>query len=328
MARNRQWYEDVMDVALRATLKEAGFKRKSRATYICEHRADRVWFFEIEAHRGGPAFEEKSGIFVPEIANIVARLAPDIGTHETFMRDPAHFAATIPDLVRIERGWDRASWAKSPESRGGFWGNRDPPSVEKALRTYSRTFGWRPGYVEAVLDGSRNPLETIRKRVKSSPEAGIVAVKRTILPLGQELDSLWRKYSHDWFRRCDDPQYLADWFDRYVYTDESRPKYGASAITVIVACHLAGDNRRAADIFHGLIAEAEIPFEKELAIAEEYLRVPQHSPTTEWVLRKLFGPPPPPSKRDPVKKAQAIVDYRQKAAEAGRRLADGLGIKL
>jgi len=66
MARLRQLYEDVMDVALRATLKEFGFKRKSYATYIME-RPDRRWYFELEAEpRLGTGFEDMAGcIFRP-----------------------------------------------------------------------------------------------------------------------------------------------------------------------------------------------------------------------------------------------------------------------
>ena len=328
MARSRQWYEDVLDVALRATLKEAGFKRKSHATYICERRADRVWVFEIESLRGGPAFEERSGVFVPDLENIVARLAPDMGAYATFMRNPAHFTATIPELVEIERGWDRPTWAKNPKSRGGFLGYRDPPLAEKAIRTYCGGFGWHPEYVDGALHGSGDPWKISRKRAGRGYGYRSLAKKKTILPLGRELDTLWRKYSHDWLQRCDDPHYLAEWFDKHIYLDESSPKYGASAITAIVAFHLAGDNRRAAEIIHGLIAEAEIPFETELAVAEEELRVRLPPPAIEWVLRKLLGPPPPPLKRDPVRMAQAVVMYRRKAAEAGRKLADGLGIKL
>ena len=36
MPRRRQHYEDIMDVKLRATLKDLGFKRKSHASYIHE----------------------------------------------------------------------------------------------------------------------------------------------------------------------------------------------------------------------------------------------------------------------------------------------------
>ena len=47
----RRDYEDVMDVKLRATLKELGFERKGAATYVFE-RPRVTWFFELKRRVG------------------------------------------------------------------------------------------------------------------------------------------------------------------------------------------------------------------------------------------------------------------------------------
>ena len=106
-----------MDVALRATLKEFGFKRKSRTNYVCEHSPERVWIFEIEPWSQHHPFRDWSGIFVPEIENIVTRVTPELKTYETFLREPSQFKTSTVELARIALGWDEPSWKENQKSR-------------------------------------------------------------------------------------------------------------------------------------------------------------------------------------------------------------------
>jgi hypothetical protein len=222
MARNRQWYEDVMDVALRATLKEFGFKRKSRTNYICEHSPERVWIFEIELSRHHLPFRDWSGIFVPEIENIVTRVAPEIGTNETFLRHPSQFRTSIADQVKISRGWDLPTWEKKHSK---LWhlllGLLQPPPATKAIPLWDGGF-WNIGHAKAVLARRRTARELVMRNIEiDSREPGERDWQETAEAVGRELDMLWRTYALDWLRKCDNPHFLAEWFDKQIYSEDS-----------------------------------------------------------------------------------------------------------
>jgi hypothetical protein len=192
MARERQWYEDVMDVALRATLKEHGFRRKSHATYICEHSPDRVWAFELAlCHSPAQYFSESSGIFGTAIEAVMSRLAPECANHRTGMRTLVHATVGIGELIKIENGWDVKAWNQNPQSKTWLGGYRNHPSIDTVLRHI------QPGGCfthEAAGSPMKLGWPEWRRRVKTVTEE-----------LGHDLDMLWRKYELDWLQRCDDP---------------------------------------------------------------------------------------------------------------------------
>lgn len=75
--------------------------------------------------------------------------------------------------------------------------------------------------------------------------------------VGRELDKLWRTHAIDWLRKCDDPHYLADWFDTQIYS-QGNPITTKAAVTAATAWHLAGNSSRAAEILNILAAECEL----------------------------------------------------------------------
>ena len=326
MTRSRQWYEDVMDVALRATLKEFGFKRRSRTNYVCEHSPDRVWVFEIEPWRQHHPFRDWTGIFVPEIEDIVTRIAPEIGTYATFLRNPAHLRASIAELVKIEHGWDQATWERSPKSRHWLWGQRFSPRVTLAVPLFDGNW-WNQDHVKEVLVRKRSVQEFVRRSAGISWHERLSRDnKETAEAVGRELDFLWRKYSHDWLRRCDDPRYLAEWLNTYVFSGKYTPLRSTYAATAATAYHMAGDQDGAASVLNRLIAELETAFETELARKQARDRTP--GPIAQWVRGLIGHPTPPPREHNAEARAWAKLDVKRENAEAARKLAAGLGIKL
>lgn len=104
MARERAYYEDIVDVALRATLKEHGFKRKTHATYI-QDQPNRRWIFELEAERRiGNGFDASAGIYISDLGAIFERYAPDYPLIGAGTRTYAHIRAYLGQLIEIRTG--------------------------------------------------------------------------------------------------------------------------------------------------------------------------------------------------------------------------------
>ena len=327
MARNRQWYEDVMDVALRATLKEFGFKRKSRTNYICEHSPERVWIFEIEPRRGHDRFRDWSGIFVPEIKDIVTRIAPEMEEFVTVLRNPAQFKTSIPDLVRISRGWDEPTWEKNPKSRHWLWGSRYPPSIEIAIPLSdggTKDAWWHLRYVKEVLAKTRTAREWVMRDYEGDDRKPWERDwEETARAAGLELDALWRKHAHAWLQKCDDPNYLAQWFDRHIFSGKNTPLRERYAANAAISYFVAGDQDGATKILNRLIAESETSYKIVLDREEARDRSRELGP----VLSAIFGQTPPPT-RDAATRAQSTVRVNRVYREAAYKIASGLGLKL
>ena len=258
MARERQWYEDVMDVALRATLKEHGFKRKSPATYVCDHSPDRIWVFEIEIWKSLIGFKDWTAIFVPEIENIVTRVAPEIGTYDTRMRSPSQFCTSIGNQVKIEQGWDNATWETNPKSDHWLWGPRAAPEAGKRVQIMDGN-SWGNTHAKAFLMKNINTQELARKNIRQKSNSEYWRDRdETTETVGQELDKLWRVYIFEWLQKCDDPHYLAEWLEKYVCSWRGLPTREPCAFTAATAWHLAGEGSRVADILNEVIAKFEI----------------------------------------------------------------------
>lgn len=257
MARTRQWYEDVMDVALRATLKEFGFKRKSHATYICEHSPDRVWIFEIENWRTRNGFYDWTAIFVPQIEDIVTRLGPGIGTYDTRLRNPSQFKISIGDLIQAEQGWDDATWQNNPKSDHWLWGPRAAPEAGKIVPIMDGD-SWGSAHTKAFLMKGRSAEEIVLRNIELyNTDQYTRDWNETAEAVGRELDRLWRSSAYEWLQKCDDPHYLAEWLDKYVCSWRSLPAREPCAFTAAAAWHLAGESSRASEILNGIIAKFE-----------------------------------------------------------------------
>lgn len=291
MARWRKWYEDVMDVALRATLKEHGFKRKSPSTYICEHSPDRVWAFELALCRS-PAeyFCECSGIFAPRIEETVKKFALDEWFWHTGLRTATHTAISIPELVKIENGWDAKSWSKNPRSRTWYGGYRRPPSFATVLR-----------HVQPGGCYSYDAAGNVRKVGENEWRRRIATITEE---LGHDLDNNWRKYELRWLQNCDDPAYFARWLEER--------EHGRTEFLLAIAYHLAGDADRVAASLNKAIHDGERPFEAVAAELREQAkeRGDKHKLAT--------------ADED----ARSLLEYLQPRAEAARHLAARFGICL
>ncbi|MDH5410337.1 MAG: hypothetical protein OEZ03_08200 [Alphaproteobacteria bacterium] len=299
MARQRQWYEEVMDVALRATLKEHGFKRKSHTTYVCEHSPDRVWRFKLSlCHSPAEHFSEYSGIFVQAIEDLLSRHTPEFADIGILVRPLLHSWADIGDLVKIENGWNAKAWNQNPRSRTWLGGYRNSPSIDTVLRHI------QPGgcfTYDAAGSAMGISSQKWRRRIKTITEE-----------LGHDLDMLWRKYELDWLQRCDDPLFFAEWTEQHVYRGCNLQR--------AAAYHLAGADDRAAAALRRDVEEAEIPYE----VMVERMDVRERGdPRWRW----LHGDQG--KTREYVENStRRWMDARKRDADAARKLANGLGIKL
>ena len=299
MARNRQWYEDVMDVALRATLKAHGFKRKSPRLYICDHSPNRRWIFKLGTCKSlGESFSGFSGIYVQAIEDILLRHLPKAAGKGIATEPLVHAWARIWDLVKIEKGWDRKSWERNPRSTTWFGGYRPPPSIDTVLRH--------------TQPGGCFSREAAGSSIGISDREWYRRVATVTEELGHDLDMLWRRYLLDWLQKCDDPLYFALWTEQYVMRGNN--------LLRAAAYHLAGADDRAAAMLRRDVEEAEVPYE----IMVEQMDV-QKRGDPKW--RWLHGDQG--KSREWVEKfTRKWMVYRKQDADDARQLANGLGIKL
>lgn len=302
MARGRHLYDEVMDVALRATLKEFGFKRKTRATYIMD-RSERRWYFELEAEpRLGIGFEAMPGVHIPALEAICEKHIPGVWVFYAFNRTKphAHVTATIPLLMEIAEGHDFYTKRRGPASDS--WSREYESAQNKPVMQFQNRGWWvlppRPmigelGYDEDELD--KITCENIKK-------------------LGYLLDNQWRAHVPTWYERCDDPLFVIDWLDKH------QPSGGAPLdLTSAVLYHLAGKNGLAAECLRKTVQKAEISY-------DELYREIYRERGGSWLYRLYY-----PGTWTKERVAESTVDAlerRADRAEAARRLAHGLGIRL
>lgn len=256
MTRNRPWYQGVMDVALRPTLEELGFRQKSPRSYVCEHAPDRTWIFEIELSKYRQPFREWTGIVVPEIEDVIQRCVPNANLYETGLRQPSRFSTSTADLVKISRGWDSPTWKKNEKPWDIFLGRIRPPAVEKAIPLLHGSF-WDSAHAYRVLIRTRSARDWAMRGYETDDRPPLERKwDETAEAVGRELDKLWRTHAIDWLRKCDDSHFLAHWYDTQVY---SSPYLGPvnKAVTAATAWRFADNPARAAEILARLIAETE-----------------------------------------------------------------------
>lgn len=256
MTRKIPWYQGVMDVALRATLEECGFRQKSRRTFVCEHAPQRIWVFEIELSKYRQPFRDWTGIIVPEIEDIIMRRVPDAGLYETGFQQPSRFSTTTADLVKISRGWDGYTWEKNLKPWSVFIGRLKPPLTEKAIPLLNRGF-WNVRHASRVLSQQRSAREIVMRSIEPDDRTPWDRDwEETADAVGRELDKLWRTHALDWLQNCDDPQYLAHWYDTQVYSSGYHGPV-KTAVTAATAWCLANNPARATEILARAIAETE-----------------------------------------------------------------------
>ena len=302
MARLRQLYEDVMDVALRTTLKEFGFKRKSHATYIMD-RPDRLWYFELEAEpRLGIGFEDLPGVHIPALDAICEKHIPGVWVSQAVNRTKphAHVTANIPLLMEIAEGHNMYTVGTGFTSKvrpKGFESAKHPEIIDFQNRHRwvlpSHPMIGKPGFDEEEFD--KIIYENIKK-------------------LGHFLNDQWRAHVPAWYQRCDDPLFVIDWLENH------QPSGGAPLdLTCAILYHLAGDNGLAAECLRKTVKKAEASY-------EELYRQIYRDRGGSW-FRRLYDPATWTKERV-AKSAARALEWRAERAEAARRLANGLGIRL
>lgn len=255
MARKKPWYQSVMDVALRATLEEIGFEQKSPRRYVCEHAPDRIWIFEIDLSKQRHPFRDWTGIVVPEIEDIMQRCLPDPRLHETGFRQPSRFSTSTADLVKLSRGWDYHTWKQNLKLWQILLGRGVPPRIEEAIPLWNGGF-WDLRHVSRVLSQRRSAREIIMRSTEADDRTPLERQwEETAEAVGRELNELWRTYTLDWLRKCDDPHYLAHWYETQVYSLYLGSI--SSAVTAATAWRFADNPARAAEILTRLIAETK-----------------------------------------------------------------------
>lgn len=255
MARKKPWYQGVMDVALRATLEESGFKQKSPRHYVCEHAPDRIWIFEIDLSMQRHPFSDWTGIVVSEIEDIMQRCLPDPRLHETGFRQPSRFSTSTADLVKLSRGWDYHTWKQNLKLWQVLLGRSVPPRIEEAIPLWDGGF-WDISHAERVLARHRSARAWAMRRLELVDRNDWDLMwEETAEAVGRELNELWRTYTLDWLRKCDDPHYLAHWYETQVYSPYLESI--SAAVTAATAWRFADDPDRAAEILSRLIAETE-----------------------------------------------------------------------
>ena len=98
MPRRRQSYEDIMDVKLRATLKELGFKRKSHASYICEgSKVRRIFQLYLDHNVISADFKDQAGVFNHEMERIYDEVLKRHYIQYSGIRTLGHAATSIAE---------------------------------------------------------------------------------------------------------------------------------------------------------------------------------------------------------------------------------------
>ncbi len=225
-----------MDVKLRATLKELGFKRKSHATYIREGpKVRRVFQIYREDSVISGDFKDQAVVFNHEMERVYNDVLKRHYIQYSGIRTLGHAATSIAELIAIERGWDYYTWQENHPDQGVF-GDYVPrcPDVVKTLEHCSDGGYWMP----IVADWRLEDDEWERQH------------RPHVEALGAYLDELFRRHILPWYELCDDPLSFARWYDRY----ESR---GLTQILgAITAYGLAGEKVRASELIRGRIEEA------------------------------------------------------------------------
>ncbi len=290
MAR-KQIYDYVMNVALRDTLKEFGFTRKTRRDYILE-RSDRIWIFEVEMAPPRQEFSAHAAVYLPELQTLMERRLPGFWFGKASTRNHSHVRASIPQLMEIPEGHDYYTTIYGNPTKAYLEAQCDP------IMRYQERGNW-------ALPESGDPL-------LQSDEERTRAMDRGIRELGLFIDEQWRAFVPDWYRKCDDPMFVVDWME----------KHGSRGFAIDLAlaalCHMAADNGRAAFYLRRRIEEAGISYE------DLYRELHRHY-RGNW-LQRLWSRGW--SEQKVAELASGRLAAMKEAAEAARKLADGLGIRL
>ena len=290
----RRDYEDVMDVKLRATLKELGFERKGAATYVFE-RPRVTWFFELE--RGwdygfGPIFYDALGVFDPEVERIFRDVLENDWVRHTEMRSRCYVGTRIPRLVEIEL----EDGPTQSLARGSY---KRPPKVDSVIEYYWKG-AWRPRH---------DPAEP------TSPEERERLYRERIAEFGPYFDEMFRRYALPWFQMSEKPKEFAQWYENYT-VDPFWPDF-VRVLCAIVVHHIAGNRKRAKELIQQLIAEGDLSFEELLRDVHDQKGI------RSWMFWPVFRSVFKPEQYE--ENARADEALNQIGARKARRLAEVLG---
>ena len=290
MSRNRQDYEDVMDVKLRWTLKELGFKRKSHATYVHE-RPKVTRIFELHMDKRGFGFFDLAGVLNHEMEEIVQDVLKSDFEPRDNTRARSHAAASVASLLAIEVKGGPTHPIGAPKFEF-------EPNVTHMLK-FRGDGVWHP---------RKNP-----KGVYDNKELDRIFEER-VAAFGPYLDEMFRRHVLPWYELCDDPARFARWYEDHMWP--SLPK----VLGAIIAHHLAANDGRAKE----LIVER---LEEGAKSSEDVLReIQDGAGIRRWMhwpfFRRIFRP------EQYEDRARSWCRGQKIAAAEARRLADAFGIAV
>jgi hypothetical protein len=292
----RQMYDDVLDVALRQTLIDHGFTRKTKRDYMQE-RPDFIWYFEVEMEpRLGIGFRATAAVSVPEVDAILRRNGLDDFMFHGITHNRTTVVTTLLRLIEIADGRHYRHHSQPVYPPNGLESRRGEPGIPIVF--YLENQFWTvPRYTDAL---GRSDEEC-----KSDWDRGV-------RELGEFMDRQWLIHAPDWYRKCDDPMFIVDWME----TEDSLGRYGD--ITLAALCHVAGSTDRARFYLRRRVEEAKITY-------EELYRELHKDKRGNW-LRRLWSSGW--SEEKIVESAKGRLEGLRETADAARKLADGIGIRL
>lgn len=295
---HRQMYDDVLGVALRQTLKEHGFSRKTKRDYVQE-RAGRAWYFEVEMERRlGAGFLADAAVFIPELDDTLERFVPGFyGVHAP-THNKSNVVAPILRLIELEHG-------------RRYSVNSQPNYPEEGFDSAQKLRGDQIFY---YLEDDHWVIPRYTDRLGRSDEERKTDWERGARELGLFLDEQWRALAWDWYHKCDDPLFVVHWIE----TED--PGGIGSDCSRAVLCHMAGETGRARFYLQRRVEEASITY-------ETLYREIHDDKRGNW-LRRFWEGGMGWSEEEVAKLTKGRLRILSETAGAARKLATGFGIRL
>lgn len=294
----RQMYDDVLDVALRQTLIDHGFKRKSKRDYMQE-RPGRVWYFEVEMERRlGMGFLANAAVSIPELDATLERFVPGFfGVHAP-THNTTNVMAPLLRLIELEHG-RRYSVTRQPIYPVEGFDSAETQRGDQIFYYLEQSHWVIPRYTDRL---GRSDEERKSDRERGARELGLF------------LDELWRALAWDWYHACDDPLFVVNWIE----TED--PGGIATDCSLAVLCNMAGETDRTRFHLQRRVEEASTTYEE---LYQEIYEAERGS----WLHRFLHGGVGS-SEEEVANLAKGRLKVLRNAADGARKLADGFGIRL
>lgn len=286
--RKRKPVDDMLDVALRQTLTDLGFKSRGPMARYFELPCENFnWFV---AFGRGPrdlddiAFTDATCVYVPELEKILNDVGEVGAGRPLRVNRKAHYYGSIEDFINDETREKRKAWLQSKVIwRAGQWSINvgdwlfehwlHPIAVPFVLfhvlcdrllhyPAEFRPHGWEietPFYYGFF---GKEKSELVGTNLEEIEFPGYHYGKghywdprgRDIQEIGETIDRLWRQHCWPAVDSCRDFKAMTE---RYFPPEEEDFGVGPSLVSVVLN-HLAGNNEAARELLLRIIAEGEL----------------------------------------------------------------------